>query len=91
MSVYLVNYDLKRPDQNYPELYEVLKSASGWWHYLESLWLLSSEESLETWHARIRSKIDKNDSFIIMKLTPGMQRNGWLPQKAWEWIRQHLD
>jgi len=91
MSVYLVNYDLLAPGKDYSKLYEVLQSASGWWHYLESLWLLSSEESLETWHTRIRSRMDENDSFIIMKLTPGMQRNGWLPQKAWDWIRQHLD
>jgi len=91
VSVYLVSYDLKRPGQNYLELYEELKKASSWWHYLESLWLLSSGESLEAWHTRIRSKIDENDSFIIMKLTSGMERNGWLPEKAWEWIRQYLD
>ena len=91
MNVYLVSYDLKTPGKDYAKLYEALKASPGWWHYLESLWLLSSAESLEAWHARIRSRIDENDAFIIMGLTRSMQRNGWLPEKAWEWIRQHLD
>ncbi|MBI4226852.1 MAG: hypothetical protein HY600_01095 [Candidatus Omnitrophica bacterium] len=89
--MYLVSYDLLIPGKDYATLYEGLKSASSWWHYLESLWLVASEEPLETWQTRIRSRIDENDSFLILKLAPGMPRNGWLPPKAWEWIREHLD
>ena len=90
MSVYLVIYDLKQPVQNYVGLYEELKKAPAWWHYLESTWMVSSSESLDVWRARIQATIDQNDSFIIWDLRPGTPRNGWLPQKAWEWIQQHV-
>lgn len=91
MSVYLVSYDLKRPTQNYAGLYEELKKASGWWHYLDSTWLISSSETLGSWQKRIRAKVDENDAFIIIELSQGARRNGWLPKRAWEWLRKHLD
>lgn len=91
MNVYLISYDLKQPGQNYSQLYEELKKAASWWHYLESTWIISSSESLETWRVRIQSQVDQNDFFIIFELNPRMNRNGWLPQKAWEWLRTHLD
>lgn len=90
MSVYLISYDLNKPGQDYGPLYEELKKASAWWHYLDSTWLISSLEPIETWQQRIRAKIDANDSFIIFELTPGAGRQGWLPQKAWDWIKNHL-
>jgi hypothetical protein len=86
--IYLVSYDLKVPGRDYGKLYEVLKSADSWWHYLESTWMLYSNEDIGAWNGRIRSVLDENDRFIIMDVT-GKQRNGWLQSKAWEWIRKH--
>lgn len=34
--IYAINYDLKRPGQNYEKLYEAIKSCGTWWHYLGS-------------------------------------------------------
>ena len=90
MSVYLISYDLKRPGQSYPELYETLKQASSWSHYLESVWLISTSESLEAWSQKIRAKIDANDSFLIVELSATQPYSGWLPQEAWDWIKEHL-
>lgn len=86
--IYLVSYDLKVPGRDYAKLYEVLKSSTSWWHYLESTWLLYTEENMPVWSDRIRSTLDENDRFIILDVT-GKSRNGWLPRKAWDWIREH--
>jgi Fic family protein len=86
--IYLVSYNLKVPGRDYGKLYEVLKSADSWSHYLEATWMLYSSDALETWNKRIRSVLDQNDRFIIVDVT-GKQRNGWLPAKAWDWIRNH--
>lgn len=90
MSVYLISYDLNRPGQSYTELYEVLKQASTWWHYLESTWLISSPEPIDIWQKRIRAKIDENDTFLIVELSGSKPYSGWLAQKAWDWIKNHL-
>ena len=89
-KVYLLVYDLKKPGQNYTELIQTLKTAEKWWHYLKSTWLLASDLPFETWHQNIKSKIDQNDSFMLMELQPGMRYDGWLPQEAWDWMRENL-
>lgn len=86
--IYLISYDLKAPNRNYDDLYAILKTAESWWHYLESTWLIYTSDGIEAWQMRIKSAIDNNDSFIIVDVTKE-PRNGWLPKKAWEWIREY--
>jgi hypothetical protein len=90
MNVYLVMYDLKQPGRDYALLYETLKTAASWWHYLESTWLLASPLTMEQWQQQIRGTLDQNDLFMIIRLDRGVAYTGWLPQKAWEWMQQNL-
>ena len=86
--ILLVSYDLKVPGRDYTKLYETLKTASGWWHHLESTWILSTSDSVQVWHSRIKRAMDPNDSFLIVDITK-RERNGWLPQKAWDWLKNN--
>lgn len=86
--ILMISYDLKAPGRNYEPLYEVLKTAPVWWHYLESTWILKTSEDVSVWTEKIRAVIDTNDNFIIINIT-NAPRNGWLPKKAWEWINQN--
>ncbi|EMJ87265.1 hypothetical protein [Leptospira meyeri] len=86
--IYLVSYDLNTPGKDYDKLYSELKKGKSWWHYLDSTWIISTDESVNTWHKRIKNAIDSNDNYIIVNIT-GQDRNGWLEEKAWEWIRRH--
>ncbi len=87
MSLLLVSYDLKVPGKDYAKLYETLKRAPSWWHYLESTWILSTPEPVNTWSERIRATLDENDSFLVVDIT-NKQHNGWLAKKAWDWITE---
>src|SRR5690606_4822099 len=40
--IYAINYDLKRPGQNYDELHKAIKNLGDWWHYLGSTWLVDT-------------------------------------------------
>lgn len=86
--ILLVTYDLNAPSKDYEELYKTLKTASSWWHYLDSTWLLYTSTPYGTWCDNIRKVIDENDHFMVVDITK-QPRNGWLPKKAWEWIRSH--
>ena len=85
----LISYDLKQPDRDYAALYEAIKSTSNaWWHYLEYVWLVDTQLETEDCYRIIRTTIDENDSLFIVDIT--VQKNqGWLPSKAWEWIKLH--
>lgn len=86
--IYLISYDLRKPGRDYASLHNAIKSAPTWWHYIESTWIIKTEQSIEDWYNKIRTTTDGNDSFIIVDITK-QNRQGWLPQKAWEWIREN--
>lgn len=86
--ILLVTYDLNVPSKNYEELYKVLKTASSWWHYLDSTWLLYTNDTVSSWCDKIRKVTDENDVFLVVDITK-QPRSGWLTKKAWTWIKEH--
>ena len=89
MSLYLISYDLKKPDRDYSGLYDAIKSFKTWWHYLESTWIIKSEKTPKEISNIIKSHIDENDRLIIIQVTNKFK--GWLPKKAWEWIKRNYE
>jgi hypothetical protein len=82
--IYAINYDLKRPGQNYEALYEAIKSCGAWWHYLGSTWLVDTSLNAKGIWDRLAPQVDKNDFVLVIGVTRDYQ--GWLPQDAWEWL-----
>lgn len=87
--LYLVTYDLNKPRQNYPELFEALKSKRVWWHHLDSTWIVKSNEDIETFTDRIQKEMDNNDSLLVVEITNDNYK-GWLTQKAWNWLEKKM-
>lgn len=85
--IYLITYDLKSPGKDYNALYDTIKSSTSWWHYLDSTWIIQTNQSIDYWSDKIRNVIDQNDLFIIINITK-QPRQGWLKKEAWEWIRE---
>lgn len=82
--IYAINYDLKRPGQNYEALYSAIKSCGAAWHYLGSTWLVDTSLTAQGVWNKLEPHVDKNDFFLVIGVTREYQ--GWLPQEAWEWI-----
>lgn len=88
MSAFSINYDLKAPGRDYAGLYEAIKQSGKWWHYLDSTWIVITNESpLQIWN-RLAKHIDKNDFMLIIEVRDNVQ--GWLPKDAWAWIRANV-
>jgi hypothetical protein len=60
--IYAMNYDLKRPGQNYEPLYEAIKGCGTWWHHLGSTWLVDTSLTASGIWERLAPHVDKNDS-----------------------------
>jgi hypothetical protein len=88
MTAYSINYDLKAPGRNYQDLYAEIKKSQLWWHYLESTWIIVTNETPDQVWARLAPKIDKNDYLMIIEVRNRCQ--GWLPKDAWEWIHTNV-
>jgi hypothetical protein len=89
MLAFSVNYDLRakaKPD--YSGLLEELKRSPGWWHYLESTWLIATNETAQQLWERIRPHVHQSDSVLIIEVRDYVQ--GWLPKEAWDWIQANV-
>ena len=87
--LFLISYDLKAPGRDYNSLYDLIKTAPGLYHCLESTWIISTSLDIKTWSDKIRAVIDSNDRFLIVDITNSVKNyaiNGWLDQKAWDWL-----
>lgn len=87
-KAYSITYDLRTPGRNYNQLYEAIKGSPRWWHFLESTWLIITDETAQQVWQRIGSQIDKNDFMLIIEVRNN--KEGWLPKDAWDWINQHV-
>lgn len=87
--LYLVTYDLKESERNYSPLYEAIKkSCTSWWHYMESIWLIQTNTPINDYNNHLRQFIGNEDTLFIVNIS-GQPRQGWLPEKAWQWINEH--
>ncbi|MFA7302083.1 MAG: hypothetical protein WC069_07260 [Candidatus Shapirobacteria bacterium] len=84
--ILLVTYDLKKPGKDYTSLYNLLKTAPHWWHYMESVWIIQTTETVDMWNTKIAAVIDQNDLVLIVDITK-RPRQGRLIKEAWDWIR----
>lgn len=87
-KAYLITYDLNYND-NYELLEQELKKFEKWWHYLERTWIVVSDDTpKEIWN-KIEDKVNKNKYLLIIEIKKNT--NGWLPQKAWDWIKENVE
>jgi hypothetical protein len=85
--IYAINYDLRRPGQNYASLHAAIKElGAAWWHYLGSTWLVDTHLNADQIWARLSPHVDTTDFVLVIRLANDHQ--GWLPKEAWDWINQ---
>lgn len=86
--IYLITYELNNKNKDYAGLYDSIKSFGTWWHYIDSTWLIETTLSANQITDKLRPYIDSNlDYMFVVKIDKTADRQGWLPEKAWEWIR----
>ncbi len=87
----LVTYEKRTPNKDYTALYAAIKSCcTTWWHYFENVWLIKTEYEPSTCNNLIKKYLGEKDYCIVIKIntSPG-DMVGWLPSKAWEWIKEN--
>jgi hypothetical protein len=91
MALMLVTYDLTgASSDDYKDLFGELKKCKGWWHYLESSWIVSTDQTADELWDRLEPHVKTRDHVLVVRID-GQDRQGWLPKKAWEWFRRHGD
>ena len=69
-------------------LEQVFNQAPDWLRYAPNCWIIVTDESPEVWCDRIKPHLGKSDNVFVCELTL-TNRQGWLPEASWEWIRKY--
>lgn len=90
MKTYLIGYDLNKPEADYPKLIEAIKEiANGYWHHLDSTWLIKTNESCESILSKLKPKIDNDDELLIVRLNGEGSWTGFNKSGS-DWLKSHL-
>jgi len=85
MNCFLITYDLLTASKDYEPLYAEIKKFSGWWHHLESVWIIVTSKSITEVSDSLKAMLDDKDSLLVVDIT-GKNRRGWLTKRAWDWL-----
>jgi hypothetical protein len=89
MTLYMVTYDLNNPGQKYDELLKVLRSYPDHQHIMKSAFLINTVETPQQIYEKVAVVgLDKNDTFLVIKVTDPKQ--GLLLKSTWDWINARI-
>lgn len=85
--LYIITYDLSKPEHEYSELFAEIKSFESWWHFMESTWLIDVDINAKEICNKLEPHTKIGDYLLVIEA--GNDVEGWLPDKAWKWIEKH--
>ena len=93
MNFYVVTYTLQSQAVRLKsarrlKLYAQLKKSKRWWHYIDSTWIIGTNETADELFTRLRACVTRRDRLLIIEVAKDAERQGWLPKKSWEWFRR---
>lgn len=85
----LITYQLNNGDKDYTPLFDAIKNLGNkWWHYIESTWIIVTSNDVDQVVTNLKSFIDDTDRMLVIKVT-NQERQGFLPSKGWEWLKNN--
>lgn len=86
-KIYMINYDLNKAGQDYPDLISEIKRSPDWIKYLKSGWFVATTETATQLYERLRKWTDANDLILVNEFTKN--NNGWLKRDVWDWLNRY--
>ena len=83
--IYVVAYTLS-PKRDATALIEALKSYGTWFHHMDEMWLIETQQSPQEIFDYISSKFKIVPSDRLLVIQANSPKQGWLPEDGWEWI-----
>jgi hypothetical protein len=91
MAVYMIGYDLVKPDHDYAPLYKALNEFSTSLHCLDSTWFIVSDQTAqEILNGLLVHVHPKHDRLIVTPLTVGSAWTVGLGKESSDWLHRHL-
>jgi hypothetical protein len=86
----LVGYDLNRPGKDYAKVIEKLKTFPGWWHCLDSTWLINTSLTPVQVHDELRPLMDSTDELLVMDVTGDSAAWSGFDTTCSDWLKTNI-
>lgn len=86
---YLISYDLNAPGKNYDQLYDAIKSLGGWWHHLDSTWIVTHAGPATAIRDKLKPYLDHNDKLLVVHCSGEAAWTGFNSSGS-QWLKDHL-
>ncbi len=77
----------RKPDVSYDAVKEKMEKAVDWYRIDETLWILYTTSEAETWYGRLSEFVKDSGRLFICRLDV-TDRQGWISEALWKWIRR---
>ncbi len=91
-KAYILVFDRDYKNFDYLKFHETIKKSKyiiTWWHYIQSCYILISDLSADELSDKIIELMPKN-RFLLTQVNLN-NSNGWLNEKAWDFIYRHSE
>jgi hypothetical protein len=87
---YLIGYNLTKTGQDYSTLIAKIKEiATGWWHCLDSIFIIRTDQNAVQIRDILKEYIDSNDELLVVKLSGDAAWTGFNATCS-GWLKNHL-
>lgn len=89
MTTYMVGYDLGKPGRDYEGLSDYLKSLGGYWHNLDSTWLITTSKTAAEVRDGAKPYLDSSDKLLVARVSAPGAWKGFADSSS-EWLKDNL-
>lgn len=90
MKTYMIGYDLVgKPRSEYTDLIGAIQNLGGWWHCLDSTWLVKSNSSAVIIRDTLLAHLHEKDRLLVALLEGERAWSGF-DQKCSDWLKTEL-
>ena len=84
--IYLVSYDLNKPEKNYERIISAIKTYEGYCPILKSQWLIYSKKSAYEVASHLINYVDDNDYLFVCEVKDNLA--GQFTDEVQNWLKQ---
>ena len=91
MATLLIGYDIHdtRSDA-YDELIKAIQSLGGWWHHLETVWIVRSASTPIEVRDHLKKYIAEDDQLLVVDISGDAVEWWGVNDTGSKWIREHV-
>lgn len=85
----LISHSFKNPDKDYSGFFSIIESFPMHIQIMNNVWIVKTDGNANNLSTQLQGKINKEDTFIVIEVSPKKDLAGWLPSNVVTWFNNN--